>query len=69
MQAEQADPKGLIRYTTENAMKRHWGRKEIIGHMMRPRIIIYAAVLVVLKCSRRPKKAIRKYSLSVWTMY
>jgi len=41
-------PKGLIRYTTENAMKRHWGRKEIIGHMMRPRIIIYAAVLVAL---------------------
>ena len=41
-------PKGLIRYTTENAMKRHWGRKEINGHMMRPRIIIYATVLVAL---------------------
>ena len=41
-------PKGLIRYTTENAMRRHWGRKEIIGHMMRPRIIIYAGVLVAL---------------------
>ncbi len=41
-------PKGLIRYTTENAMKRHWGRKEIVGHVMRPRILIYAGVLVAL---------------------
>ena len=41
-------PKGLIRYTTENAMKRHWGRKEIVGHLMRPRIMIYAAVLVAI---------------------
>jgi cytochrome c oxidase accessory protein FixG len=41
-------PKGLIRYTTENAMKRHWGRKEILGHVMRPRILIYAGVLVAL---------------------
>ena len=43
-------PKGLIRYTTENAMKRHWGMKEIVGHVMRPRIMIYAAVLVAI-CS------------------
>lgn len=41
-------PKGLIRYTTENAMKRHWGRKEIFGHIMRPRIMVYAGVLVAI---------------------
>ena len=41
-------PKGLIRYTTENAMKRHWGMKEIIGHVMRPRILIYAIVLIAI---------------------
>ena len=29
-------------------MKRHWGRKEIVGHLMRPRIMIYAAVLVAI---------------------
>jgi cytochrome c oxidase accessory protein FixG len=40
-------PKGLIRYTTENAMKRHWGRKEIIGHMMR------RASSSTLRCSWR----------------
>jgi cytochrome c oxidase accessory protein FixG len=39
-------PRGLIRYTTENAMERHWGRKEIISHIVRPRIIIYTAILI-----------------------
>lgn len=39
-------PKGLIRYTTEHALEKHWGRKEIIGHIMRPRIIIYSLILI-----------------------
>ncbi len=39
-------PKGLIRYTTENALARHWGMKEIVGHIVRPRIIIYTVILV-----------------------
>ena len=41
-------PRGLIRYSTENAMKRHWGRKEIINHVLRPRTLIYGAVLVII---------------------
>jgi cytochrome c oxidase accessory protein FixG len=39
-------PKGLIRYTTENAIEKHWGRKEILGHIVRPRIIIYTVILI-----------------------
>jgi cytochrome c oxidase accessory protein FixG len=39
-------PRGLIRYTTENALEKHWGRKEIIGHIVRPRIIIYTMILI-----------------------
>ena len=35
-------PKGLIRYTTENAME---GRP---AHVLRPRVLLYAAVLVAL---------------------
>jgi cytochrome c oxidase accessory protein FixG len=38
-------PKGLIRYSTEHAIEAHWGWKEIIGHVVRPRVIIYAAIL------------------------
>ncbi|MGD9870671.1 MAG: cytochrome c oxidase accessory protein CcoG [Thauera sp.] len=41
-------PRGLIRYSTENAMKNHWGRKEIIGHVLRPRTLIYGGVLVLI---------------------
>ena len=39
-------PRGLIRYTTENALTHHWGRKEILGRVMRPRIIAYTMILV-----------------------
>ncbi|CAL93962.1 cytochrome c oxidase accessory protein CcoG [Azoarcus olearius] len=41
-------PKGLIRYSTENAVKKHWGSKEIIGHVLRPRTLIYGGVLALV---------------------
>jgi len=41
-------PRGLIRFTTENAMKRGWGEREILGHVLRPRVLIYTAILAVL---------------------
>lgn len=41
-------PRGLIRYSTENAVKKHWGRKEIIGHVLRPRTLIYGGVLALV---------------------
>ena len=39
-------PKGLIRYSTENAIAKHWGWQEIVSHIMRPRIIVYTVILV-----------------------
>jgi cytochrome c oxidase accessory protein FixG len=39
-------PRGLIRYTTENALAKHWSTKDVVGHIVRPRIIIYMAILV-----------------------
>jgi cytochrome c oxidase accessory protein FixG len=41
-------PKGLIRYSTENAVKKHWGRKDIVGHILRPRTLVYGSVLAIL---------------------
>jgi len=38
-------PKGLIRYSTENAIAQHWGWKDILGHVVRPRVVIYTAIL------------------------
>src|SRR5690554_6778340 len=40
--------RGLIRYSTENAVKQRWGRKEILAHIMRPRIMIYGTLLVAI---------------------
>ncbi len=39
-------PKGLIRYTTENALAQHWGWRDIVSHIIRPRIIVYSVILV-----------------------
>ena len=41
-------PRGLIRYSTEHAMEKHWGRKEILAHLIRPRTLIYGTILVLI---------------------
>ena len=41
-------PRGLVRYSTENAMEKHLSRKDILAHIVRPRIILYTAILVII---------------------
>jgi cytochrome c oxidase accessory protein FixG len=41
-------PKGLIRYSTEHAIEKHWGWKEILGHIVRPRVVIYSTILATI---------------------
>ncbi|MDR2926557.1 MAG: cytochrome c oxidase accessory protein CcoG [Azoarcus sp.] len=41
-------PRGLVRYTTENALKRGWGSGEILRHVRRPRTLVYGAILLVI---------------------
>ena len=41
-------PRGLIRYSTEHALEKNWGSKEIVGHVFRPRIFLYTAILIVI---------------------
>lgn len=41
-------PRGLIRYSTENALAKHLTRKEILGHIVRPRILLYTVILIVI---------------------
>jgi len=41
-------PRGLIRYTTENALAKHFSAKEIVGHILRPRIMVYTAILLAI---------------------
>jgi len=41
-------PRGLVRYSTETAMEKHLTRKEILSHVIRPRILLYTAILVLI---------------------
>ena len=41
-------PHGLIRFSTQHAVANGWGKAEIFRHVLRPRVLIYTAVLVAL---------------------
>ena len=41
-------PRGLIRYSTERALEEGWGKREILGRVLRPRVLIYTAILAVV---------------------
>jgi cytochrome c oxidase accessory protein FixG len=41
-------PRGLVRYSTETAMTKHLNAKEILSHIIRPRIILYTVILVFI---------------------
>jgi cytochrome c oxidase accessory protein FixG len=41
-------PTGLVRYSTENAIAGDFGREEIVQHIIRPRVLGYSAVLVLV---------------------
>ena len=41
-------PRGLVRYSTQNAVRNGWTRAQILRHVMRPRVLVYATVLLAL---------------------
>ena len=41
-------PRGLIRYSTQNGVLHRWTQSQIWRHVLRPRVLIYTAVLVAL---------------------
>lgn len=43
-----AAPKGLIRYTTENALKHAYPETDFWSHIRRPRVLMYGAVLFLV---------------------
>ncbi len=38
--------RGLVKYTTENAMKNQWTTAQTLRHVLRPRILIYTSILL-----------------------
>ena len=43
-----AYPRGLIRYSTEAALEKHYTSKDIVTHLMRPRTLLYSAILMAI---------------------
>jgi cytochrome c oxidase accessory protein FixG len=41
-------PRGLIRYSTENALARGWDLRQMLKRVARPRVLIYSAILVAI---------------------
>jgi cytochrome c oxidase accessory protein FixG len=41
-------PRGLVRYSTQNGIAKHWGHRQILAAVLRPRVLIYTAVLWTL---------------------
>ena len=39
---------GLIRYSTENAMKNRWSPAQIVKRTLRPRVLVYSTILMVI---------------------
>ncbi len=41
-------PRGLVRYSTENALASHYGWGDIVRHLLRTRTVLYSAILLVV---------------------
>jgi cytochrome c oxidase accessory protein FixG len=41
-------PRGLIRFTTQNGLAQHWTKHQVIQKILRPRVLIYSALLLLL---------------------
>ncbi len=41
-------PRGLIRYATQNAMEKGWGRSEMWARVKRPRVLVYSAIFMLV---------------------
>lgn len=40
--------RGLVKYSTQNAMSQHWTQSQTLRHVLRPRVLIYTSILGVI---------------------
>jgi cytochrome c oxidase accessory protein FixG len=52
-------PRGLIRYSTENAVKQGWNWAQISARVRRPRVLIYSAILIAITAAAAASLATR----------
>mgnify|MGYP002737988462 CR=1 FL=1 len=52
-------PRGLIRYSTETALQKGWGRRQILRRVLRPRVLIYGTVLTAVAAALATSLVVR----------
>ncbi len=52
-------PRGLIRYSTQNAMSLGWTQSQTLRHMLRPRVLVYTAILATVIVAMLTSLALR----------
>jgi cytochrome c oxidase accessory protein FixG len=40
--------RGLVKYSTQHAVKQGWSKKQIVAHIFRPRVLIYSGILAAV---------------------
>jgi len=51
--------RGLVKYSTQNAISQHWSRSETWRHVLRPRVLVYAAILGAVTIAMTVSLALR----------
>ena len=41
-------PRGLIRFSTQNALTNHWTQEQVVKKILRPRVLIYTGLLLLM---------------------
>jgi polyferredoxin len=49
----------LIRFSTQNGIEKHWSQHQIVRKILRPRVLIYSALLILLSAGLVMSLAIR----------
>ncbi len=52
-------PRGLVKYSTENAINQHWTKAQTLRHILRPRVLIYVAILSAIIIAMTVSLALR----------
>jgi cytochrome c oxidase accessory protein FixG len=52
-------PRGLVRYATQNGLARHMSRGDVLRRVLRPRVLVYFTILIVLATTLATSIALR----------
>ena len=52
-------PRGLVKYSTQNAVHQHWTRAQTLRHVLRPRVLVYVGILATVLMAMGVSLALR----------